>query len=458
MNYKTALVIVPVSALFIAAGIDLANPDNYSSQPVPAYITKDNCLPGNPVTNKGATLGRVLFYDKQLSLNNAISCASCHQQQFAFGDTARQSTGVTGTPTTRHGMRLVNTRFSSEVKFFWDERAASLEAQTTQPIQNHDEMGYSGTNGNPDLSVLIAKLSQLPYYNTLFTYVYGDAAITEARMQSALSQFIRSIQSFDSKFDAGLSQAGNITANFPNYSALENQGKTLFIAPPAQGGAGCQGCHRAPEFDIDPNSKNNGVIGVAGNPGGIDLTNTRAPSLRDLFNASGTLNGPLMHTGSFTTIDQVLNHYSQVPQNPLNTNLDPKLAGPGGNLQLNQAQKNALIAFLRTLSGTNIYTDAKWSDPFDASGNPMGSLTSIAKRESLAVSLYPNPVQDLLQVNILPGDYLVRIMNAGGQLLLSTKIDGAQLIDLSGAERGLLLIEITDRSTGLTLVRKVIKN
>jgi cytochrome c peroxidase len=456
MNYKTSLVIVPVSALLIAAGIDLANLDNYAAQPVPAYITKDNCGP-NPITDKGATLGRVLFYDKQLSVNNTIACASCHHQQFAFGDTAQLSLGVSGVPTGRHAMRLVNPRFANEVRFFWDERATSLEDQTSRPIKDHNEMGYSGLNGDPNINVLIAKLSQLSYYNTLFTFVYGNATITEARIQDALAEFIRSMQSFDSKFDIGLAQVP-LNAPFPNFTAQENQGKALFLSPPPQGGAGCQGCHRAPEFDIDPLSKNNGVIGVAGSPNLIDLTNTRAPSLRDLFNPNGTLNGPLMHNGNFSTIDQVLLHYNQVPQNPANTNLDPRLAGPGGQLNLNLAQRNALIAFLKTLSGNNLYTDAKWSDPFDANGNLISSWVGIQTHETLSFSLYPNPVSDYLQINIEPGNYQLRMMDLNGRLIMSRELSGPETISLTEQEKGAYLLEIKDLSTGGVSTKKVIRN
>ena len=130
--------------------IDPDNLANYAAQTVPAYITKDNGL-ANPITDKGATLGRVLFYDKNLSSNNTISCASCHQQANAFSDPNTASQGVNG-PTGRHSMRLINARFANEGKFFWDERVASLEIQTTQPIRNHNEMGYSGTSGDEDFT------------------------------------------------------------------------------------------------------------------------------------------------------------------------------------------------------------------------------------------------------------------------------------------------------------------
>jgi cytochrome c peroxidase len=455
MKIKTVLFIIPVSVFLISAGIDLANLENYAAQAKPVYINKDNSG-ANPVTDKGATLGRVLFYDKKLSVNNTISCASCHQQAFAFGDTARLSKGFAGGLTDRHAMRLVNARFSQETKFFWDERATTLEFQTTQPIRNEIEMGYNGQTANTAFNALLLKLSQTSYYGSLFSFVYGDPAITEARIQNALAQFIRSIQSFDSKFDVGLSQAPNLNAPFANFSTIENEGKTLFLSPPAQGGAGCQGCHRAPEFDIDPNSKNNGIVAAAsGNT--IDLTNTRAPSLRDLFNNNGTLNGPLMHNGNLNTIDLVINHYNQVPVTPGNTNLDPKLTGPGGNLNLSQSQKNALKAFLKTLSGNKLYTDAKWSDPFDQNGNLIGSTLGIATYQAPEFSLYPNPAKDQLNILIKDGDYTLRFMDISGREIALYNVSGSQLLDISNFERGLLLVEISDRNSGLSTVKKIVR-
>src|SRR5690606_28940623 len=183
--------------------------------------------------NESATLGRVLFYDNNLSVNNTIACASCHQQQFAFSDTARLSVGLDGGLTGRHSMRLVNARFSTEQKFFWNERAMSLEDQTTRPIQDHVEMGFSGQNGKPDLDSLIRKLEGIDYYERLFTLAFGTSEITEEKIQKALAQFIRSIQSFDSKFDAGRAMVNNDVVDFPNFTMQENMGKRLFLDPPA---------------------------------------------------------------------------------------------------------------------------------------------------------------------------------------------------------------------------------
>jgi cytochrome c peroxidase len=209
--------------------IDLENLANYATQNIPSYITKDNTA-NNDITDKGATLGRVLFYDKMLSVDNTIACASCHKQDLAFGDSPAASKGINGT-TSRHSMRLINTRFAEEEKFFWDKRAANLELQSSQPIQDHIEMGYSGENGDPSLTDLIAKLSTEDYYREFFEYVYGDESITEERIQNALAQFIRSIQSFDSKFDKGRATAPSDRANFDNFTDDENAGKLLFLAP-----------------------------------------------------------------------------------------------------------------------------------------------------------------------------------------------------------------------------------
>lgn len=348
--------------------IDLTEPlYGYASQTVPPYINgngqRDNTQ-GNAITDKGATLGRVLFYDRRLSRYDTISCASCHVQARAFSDTHVASTGVAGT-TGRHAMRLINARFAQERRFFWDERAETLEAQTTRPIQDHAEMGFSGTNGDPAFADLVVKLSALKEYQVLFKVTFGDSTITEDRMQRALSQFVRSIQSFDSRYDTGRAQAPNDGANFNNFSASENRGKRLFLDPPNQNGAGCAGCHRPPEFDIDPNSGNNGVITAIA--GGTDLTNTRSPSLRDLVGPGGQSNGAFMHDGSKTGLIDVINHYNQIPGN--NAGLDQRLRRPGNgvqNLNLTQQEKDDLVAFLLTLTGSNVYTDPKWSNPFNA--------------------------------------------------------------------------------------------
>jgi cytochrome c peroxidase len=270
-------------------------------------------------------------------------------------------------------MRLINARFANETKFFWNERAASLEVQTTMPIQDHAEMGFSGQNGRGNIDSLLNKLAKINYYKEIFKAVYGDSLVTEVRLQESLAQFIRSIQSFDSKYDSGRARVNNDGAPFPNFTSVENAGKNLFLTPPVfdgsgnriAGGAGCNGCHRAPEFDIDPNSRNNGIVGIIGS-NSIETNDTRAPSLRDLVKADGTPNSRMMHTGQFTTIAGVLGHYNNIPNNPANNNLDGKLRvdDVGNKLRLTPTETAQLIAFIQTLGGTNVYVDKKWSNPF----------------------------------------------------------------------------------------------
>jgi cytochrome c peroxidase len=350
--------------------IDFNNLYNYASQSTPAYITKDNTFE-NQITNKGATLGRILFYDKNLSSNNTISCSSCHQQENAFSDTNSQSVGVNGL-TGRHSMRLINSRFSNETNFFWDERATSLESQTTMPIQDHNEMGFSGTDGDQNFNDLIIKLNNVPYYPELFEFTFGSQLITEERIQNALAQFIRSIQSFDSKYDIGRTAAPNDNTPFTNFTTNENNGKQLFLTPPTfnvngirtSGGIGCAGCHQAPEFDIDTNSLNNGVIGTALGIG-TDFEVTRSPSLRDVVKVNGESNGPFMHIGVSNNLATVIDHYNEITIAG-NTNLDPRLT-PGGNpqqLNMTQQEKDDVITFIRTLAGADVYINDKWSNPF----------------------------------------------------------------------------------------------
>jgi len=371
------LVLLPIfSIILISAGtLDLTSLFDYTTDSAPSYIPNNRDLTpnGNSITDIGATLGRVLFYDKNLSLNNTTSCSSCHQQQFAFSDTNVVSNGFDGGVTGRHSMRLVNARYGREERFFWDARAADLEAQTSQPIQDFAEMGFSNTNGQPGLDSLVRKMDSIDYYPVLFEDVFGSTLITEQRIQFALAQFVRSILSFDSRYDEGLIEMeGNVDTVFSNFTDSENRGKDLFMNNQNAGGAGCNRCHGAPLFDMDNDRENNGVIGVAGNINATDLTNTRSPSLRDLINPEGNLNGPLMHDGSLKSIREMIDHYDNVP---FNEQLDERLRRGGAdgtqgqNLNLTEIEKEDLEAFLLTLTGVNIYTEEKWSDPFDENGN-----------------------------------------------------------------------------------------
>ncbi len=462
-NIPHLVTVLGLFFILISGTVDLNNLFNYENQETPSYVTKDNTPESNVIDNKIATLGRVLFYDKNLSSNNTIACASCHQQAFAFSDPLTASIGLNGESTNRHSMRLINSRFSNEERFFWDERAISLENQVTQPIKDHIEMGYSGADGDPNFNDLITKLSAISYYETLFEFAYGTPLIDEVRIQKALAQFVRSIQSFDSKFDSGLLEVQNINQPFPNFTTLENQGKQLFLSPPINGGAGCAGCHVPPEFDIDPITLNNGVIGVIGNPLELDLTNTRAPSLRDIVNPDGSLNGPLMHDGSLTTLLQVINHYNAIPNQAANTNLDNRLNPPGPGLQilgLTDNEKDALQAFLKTLTGSAVYTNEIWSNPFDDQGNISIVGDQLSSKEEIfgkSVTLFPNPAITVISVGIISGNYQVEIYDMKGQLVDQKSIVGDDRINLESLPKAIYIIKIKDFETHKTYEQKIIK-
>ncbi len=458
-----SLIVILLGAIALAAGINLDQLYNYSEQGVPNYINKDN-TGSNVLDDKIATLGRVLFYDKNLSLNKTVSCNSCHVQAFAFGDTAKLSVGLNGNTTARHSMRLINARFADETKFFWDERAESLEAQTSKPIQDHIEMGFSGEQGNPDISALLARMDSIEYYDILFPYAFGDDAITEERLQIALAQFVRSIQSFDSKFDEGLEgNNGDPNGPFTNFSPQENMGKNIYMGGPAQMGGKCQACHRIPETDIDPKSGNNGVVDGPAN-GSKDYSITRAPSLRDLFNPSGELNGPLMHTGEFSTMMAVIDHYNELPDDPNNPNLDPRLREPNGDpqrLNLDQNQKEALVAFLKTLSGRNVYTDEKWSDPFDENGNlDVEGVTSIQENASLEISMYPNPSYGMVNWTTKKTVHQIRVYNSVGNLVheeLTLRGSKSGQLDLAALPAGVYMVQLQGVNDIVEVKRLVIK-
>ena len=450
-----SLLLLTFGWILLSATIDLDNLFNYANQSIPDYISHDN-TDGNPINDRAATLGRVLFYDKNLSSDGAVACASCHLQAHAFGDPNVQSLGVNGL-TPRHAMRLVNPRFSREKHFFWDERAETLEDQTTEPIKDHIELGYSGTNGDPNIGDLINHLEGIDYYSTLFEFVYGDPEISEIRMQLALAQFIRSIQSFDSRFDEGLAQVNHTGEPFPNFTLQENRGKELFV-----NSVGCVNCHIPPEFSITLHSQNNGVITVAGMPGEIDLTITHPPSLRGLVNPNGDLNAPLMHDGSFTSLLDVINHYNNIPNNPANTNLDGRLTDSNGNpqqLNLTEDQKQELVAFLKTLSGTDIYTNEKWSDPFDPDGSIeiIGGTLGISE-ESLSpfISISPNPVDHNATIETNLGNYNVSVYNVAGKLLFQKEATTQTIVNFSSVSAGLYFVKITTEN-GLLITKRMVK-
>ena len=355
----------------VAAALNLpSEPYNYSNPQVPAHfatpnvLNRDNTPFTNPVTDHGATLGRVLFYDKTFSKNRSVSCASCHHQNLGFGDTARLSRGFAGGLTGRHSMGLVNSRFYTNGNFFWDERASSLEQQVLMPFQDPVEMGMT-------LDSLVARAQQKAYYAPLFEQAFGTSEITTDLMARALAQFVRSILAYQSRYDVGRAQVNGPAAAFPNFTAQENQGKNLFFGVGPGGGApapgACVGCHGSEAFTA-AGPRNNGLDLTSTSDLGLGQTTGNAaqnglfkvPSLRSVG-----LRPPYMHDGRFITLEEVVDHYSAGVKN--HPNLSPELRTPNGtplNPNFSPAQKAALVAFLHTLSDDALGNDPRFRNPF----------------------------------------------------------------------------------------------
>jgi cytochrome c peroxidase len=338
---------------------------NYANPPLPAFLRnpvitgQDNSPANNPISDWGATLGRVLFYDKIVSINNSVSCASCHKQDFGFSDNTAFSVGFNGGLTGRNSMQLVNARYYPNGRFFWDERSATLEIQALMPIQHPVEMGMN-------LDTLVNRLKSKPHYPSLFQKAFGNSTITSQGVSNALAQFVRSIVSYQSKFDAGRAAVNPpldpVLTPYPNFNQQENQGKQLFFSALTN----CGQCHGTETFTA-PTPKNNGIEnpsvdrGIGGvNNVPVQFGNFKVSSLKSI-----ELTAPYMHDGRFTTLEQVIEHYnSGVQPHP---NLSVQLRDPTGGprrLNLNNNQKAALVAFLKTLTDHAISTDIKFSNPF----------------------------------------------------------------------------------------------
>jgi cytochrome c peroxidase len=340
--------------------------------PEQSYVYNDNNLPSHipfdqmsvSIENNVATLGRVLFYDNMLSINNTIACASCHVQQFAFSDGKKSSLGVTAARTSRNSLAIMNA--SRERGYFWDLRESSLQSMVLKPIQNHVEMGFDKMDN------VVANLKNVPYYKDLFQKAYGSSDVTVDKVATALTQYLSSMKSHTAKYDIGR-QTG-----FANFNNMELLGMDLFTRQ-----LYCKNCHQEPDFnsswggianiglDLDYEDEGAGALTpdrdnfFAGLDGGFKI-----PSLRNI-----ALTGPYMHDGRFNTLEEVIEHYnSGVQDHPmldwnLRTNFDKEgrpIPSDGNPIKLNlsQTEKDALVAFLKTLTDNNYVNDVRFSNPF----------------------------------------------------------------------------------------------
>lgn len=307
-----------------------------------------------------ATLGRVLFYDKNLSLNGQTSCASCHKQGLAFSDNKQFSVGFHGDKTTRNTPPIQNISSSGQA-LFWDGRERDLTRMAVQPIFHHMEMGVF------DEKLLVQKINTQPYYQELFEKAYGTSAVDINSIGSALASFIAAIRSDRSQFDQSTFTQLSPTGTMGNLAA---DGQSLFFTT-----YNCGSCHNL----FSPRGYNGGFqetnselvnIGLdeeytdkglgARTKKAEDNGRFKIPNLRNV-----ALTAPYMHDGRFSTLEEVIDHYDDgVKDNP---NLDLRLQDASGKpmeLRISDYEKKAIIAFLHTLTDYQLVNDVRFSDPF----------------------------------------------------------------------------------------------
>jgi len=306
-------------------------PDSF---PPPVYQFADN-----PLTKKGFELGRKLFYDGRLSIDDIHSCSSCHQQIAAFGTYEHdRSHGVNNSHTLRNAPVLFNLAWQKN--FHWDGEFSSLTDEAAQPINGHIEMGESFQH-------VIKKLEDDADYRKRFKEVFGYPFIRAEFILKALSQFTGYLTSADSKYD----RYKKGTAVF---TAQEENGYQVFKV-------NCAVCHKEPMFTdyslrniglpIDNELKDYGRMRVTGKK--EDSLKFKVPSLRNVYISSN-----YMHDGRFNTLAQCINHYRTGVQT--SGTLDPILAT---GISLTNAQATDLSVFLRTLTDSSFLSNPSFSKP-----------------------------------------------------------------------------------------------
>jgi cytochrome c peroxidase len=292
----------------------------------------------NPFSPEGFELGRKLFFDENLSSDKTISCASCHHQNFAFSDAGNPvSLGVENRLGIRNSPPIFNLMWHES--FMWDGGVNHIEVMPIAPLTVHEEMDM-------DLNDIVDYLNAQSQYQKAFKDVFNASPINSQQLLHAFAQYMSGLISQSAKFD-------KVEKGTTTYSAIEQQGFNLFEAH-------CAACHTAPLF-MDNDFHDNGIVTnpiVDGGRYEITLDNQdmgkfKTPSLRNV-----TLTYPYMHDGRFTNLEDVIEHYSNGITET--DNLSPLL--PVGGFGFSVEEKNALIAFLKTLTDWEFVYDNRFSE------------------------------------------------------------------------------------------------
>ena len=361
MKIKSIFIVLITAAIFIAGCKDEVKdqPQGVVQDSSPYMLSYGNfptptIAVDNQLTIQGVKLGRMLFYEKMLSGDGEMACASCHLQEFAFTDTAKFSTGIQGLKGGRQAMTVFNMAWH-ENEFFWDGRAHLLRDQALLPIQDELEMDETLEN-------VVAKLSESQTYKDQFIRVFGTDEITSEKISLALEQFMNSITSTNSKYD-------DFLLDSTVFNASEKRGFELFTTDynpffPNESGADCQHCHSGLNFENDK-YMNNGLDATFADDGREKATKNAADkgkfkvtSLRNI-----AITAPYMHDGRFNTLAEVVEHYNS--QIKASATLDPALEQTREKgLFLDAQDKADLVAFLNTLTDKDLTTNSEYSSPF----------------------------------------------------------------------------------------------
>ncbi|MBX2829517.1 MAG: cytochrome-c peroxidase [Flavobacteriaceae bacterium] len=311
--------------------VTLEIPEVFQGRLLPPEIPEDN-----PLTEEGIALGKKLFFDPILSINNQQACVNCHLPENAFSDPRRFSVGVDGNLGNRHSMPLFNIAWNFENRFFWDGRALTLEDQIFDPVVDPNEMGNTWPN-------VENTLQNHEEYPELFEQAFGSSTVDSVNVSKAIAQFLRTLVSANSKFDQF--QLGMV-----ELTPQEANGLNVFLD---EGRGDCFHCHGLPANPLwtDNIFHNNGMDkvitdlglgGFSGDPREFGLF--KSPSLRNL-----AFTAPYMHDGRFNTLEEVINHYSEGLV--FSETIDPLMKNIStGGAHLTESDKADLKAFLLTLS------------------------------------------------------------------------------------------------------------
>lgn len=308
----------------------------------------------NPVTKEGVQLGRDLFYDPVLSRDSTMSCSSCHQQKYAFSDAPKAfSLGANGVVLKRNTMPLFNLAWYPS--FFWDGRATSLEQQVLFPVKAHEEMDL-------DWSTAAKRIARNTFYRRQFRNLYGALPVDSTQITYAIAQFLRTLISYQSKYDRVYMRQATFTEEEYNGFELMNDMTR----------GDCLHCHTTDGDALGTTAKfsNNGLDNVLNAKDYLDaglgkttkkLTDNgkfKIPSLRNI-----ALTAPYMHDGRFKTLEEVLDFYSEGVHFCANIDSKMEFARMGG-AKLTIKEKKNIITFLHTFTDSVFISNSAYSNPF----------------------------------------------------------------------------------------------